>query len=230
MVTLQATPKNSRELASFIDHTLLKPDAYAADIRRFCQEAIEHGFHSVCVNGGRVALVAQLLTSTPVRTCAVVGFPLGAMSHKAKAAEAAIAISEGADEIDMVIDIGALKEGKPGIVHHDIAAIKKACGSKLLKVIIEACLLTDDEKATACRLAEEAGADFVKTSTGFSHGGATVEDVALLRRLVGDRLGVKASGGIRTREDALKMIAAGATRIGASASLSIVSPDKPNLS
>lgn len=171
-------------------------------------------------------LPSRLLVGTSVSTCAVVGFPLGAMSHKAKAAEAAIAIADGADGIDMAMDIGALKEAQIDLVRQDIAAVKEACGSKLLKVIVETCLLTGDEKATACRLAEEAGADFVKTSTGFSKAGATVEDVALMRRLVGDRLGVKASGGIRTREDALRMISAGATRIGASASLAIVGAGK----
>lgn len=226
MATLQPTLENSRKLASLIDHTILKPDAGAADIHRFCQEAVAHGFHSVCVNGVHVALVARLLVGTSVSTCAVVGFPLGAMSHKAKAAEAAIAIADGADEIDMVMNIGALKEAQINLVRQDIAAVKEACGPKLLKVIVETCLLIDDEKATACRLAEEAGADFVKTSTGFSKAGATVEDVVLMRRLVGDRLGVKASGGIRTREDALKMISADATRIGASASLAIVQADK----
>jgi len=215
-------PEFSRELASLIDHTILKPDAITADIRRFCEEAVTYGFHSVCVNGVHVPFVAELLAGTTVRTCAVVGFPLGAVRHKIKAAEADDALAAGADEIDMVIDIGALKDGNTTGVYQDIATIRNACGPKLLKVIIEACLLSDEEKEAACRLAEEAGADFVKTSTGFSTGGATVEDVALMRRVVREKMGVKASGGIRSRADALLMIAAGATRIGASASLSII--------
>lgn len=215
-------PEFSRELASLIDHTILRPDATTNDIRQFCEEAVTYGFYSVCVNGIHVPLVAQLLAGTSVRTCAVVGFPLGAVRHGVKTAETLDAISAGADEIDMVIDIGALKDGNTTAVYQDIVAIRKACSSNLLKVIIETCLLTDEEKEAACHLADEAGANFVKTSTGFSTGGATVEDVALMRRVVGDRMGVKASGGIRSRGDALLMIASGATRIGASASLSII--------
>ncbi len=210
------------DLHRFIDHTILKPDAGRAEVLRFCDEARENHFFSVCVNPRWVPTVAAALAGSDVATCAVVGFPLGATPSEIKAAEAAWVVARGAREVDMVIDVGALKDGDLDHVRADIAAVAAARGAALLKVIIETCLLTDAEKVTACRLAAEAGADFVKTSTGFSTGGATAEDVALMRSTVGDALGVKASGGVRTREDALRMLAAGASRIGASASLSII--------
>lgn len=210
------------DLYRFIDHTILKPDARREEVLRFCREARENHFFSVCVNPRWVPTVAEALAGSGVATCSVIGFPLGALPSAVKANEAAWVVEAGADEVDMVIDIGALKDGDEPQVRADIAAVKAACGPALLKVIIETCLLTDTQKVTACRLAAEAGADYVKTSTGFSSGGATAADVALMRRTVGDALGVKASGGVRTREDALKMLAAGASRIGASASLAII--------
>ena len=205
------------------DHTILKADATKEAVLNVCREAKEYNFMSVCVNGFYTALVKKELEGTDVKVCTVVGFPLGQMSTKAKAMEAAIAVEDGADEIDMVINIGALKSGDDEYVLEEIRAVKAACGGKLLKVIIETCLLTDDEKRTACRLAEKAGADFVKTSTGFSTGGATTEDVALMRSEVGTRLGVKASGGIRDKETAQRMIDAGASRLGTSATIAICS-------
>jgi deoxyribose-phosphate aldolase len=210
------------DLHRFIDHTVLKPDARRDEVLRFCREACENHFFSVCVNPRWVPAVAEALAGSGVATCSVIGFPLGALPAAVKANEAAWVVAAGANEVDMVIDIGALKDGDEALVRADIAAVKAACGSALLKVIIETCLLTDAEKVTACRLAAEAGADYVKTSTGFSTGGATAADVALMRQTVGDALGVKASGGVRTRDDALKMLAAGASRIGASASLAII--------
>ena len=209
-------------LARLIDHTVLKPEATPAMVERFCDEAIQFRFASVCVNGVHVRRVAGRLAPAGIAACAVVGFPLGAMTTEAKAFEAAEAVRAGAGEIDMVIHVGALKAGDHAGVAADIAAVRRACGAALLKVIIETCLLDDAEKRVACRLAADAGADFVKTSTGFSSAGATVEDVKLMREVVGDRLGVKASGGIRTRLDAERMVAAGASRIGASASVAIV--------
>ena len=213
----------SQELAKTIDHTLLKPDATAAQIRKICDEAKAYRFASVCVNPSRIALVAKELEGTDVTPCCVVGFPLGAIPSESKAAEAAVAVKNGAREIDMVIDIGAAKDGDWARVEADIAAVKAACGEAKLKVIIETCLLTDDEKVQACLAAKRANADFVKTSTGFSKGGATVADVALMRRTVGPEMGVKASGGIHNRAEALAMIEAGATRIGASSGIAIVS-------
>jgi deoxyribose-phosphate aldolase len=210
------------DLHGFIDHTILKPDARRADVLRFCREARENHFFSVCVNPVWVPTVAEALAGSGVATCSVVGFPLGAIPTEVKANETAWVVAAGATEVDMVIDVGALKDGETDRVRADIAAVKAACGPALLKVIIETCLLSDEEKVTACRLAVEAGADFVKTSTGFSTGGATVADIALMRRTVGPNIGVKASGGVRTRDDALKMLAAGASRIGASASLAII--------
>ena len=209
-------------LARLIDHTILKPEATPADVERFCAEAITFGFASVCVNGVFVPRVAGCLQGSSIPACAVVGFPLGAMSTRSKAREADDAVEAGAREIDMVLHVGALKAGQPGAVQGDIAAVKRACGPALLKVIVETCLLTDAEKRLACQIAEAAGADFVKTSTGFGAGGATLADVALMRDTVGDRLGVKASGGIRTRADAEAMLRAGASRIGASAGIAIV--------
>lgn len=215
-------PISPAELASLIDHTLLKPEATEAEVLRYCDEALRFRFCSVCVNPVHVARVAQALRGSGVKTCSVVGFPLGATTPEDKAAETANAVRNGADEIDMVIAIGALREGRLDAVRADIAAVRAACPGKVLKVIIETCLLDDEQKRTACRLAAEAGADFVKTSTGFSIGGATVADVALMRDVVGDALGVKASGGIRTLEAAQAMIAAGATRIGASSGVALV--------
>ena len=211
-----------KPIASYIDHTLLKADATMDDITRIAGEAASYGFASICVNPCWVPLCRKLLEGTGVKVCTVVGFPLGASSSTAKAAETAAAVEDGADEIDMVVNIGYLRSGMDDEVLGDIKAVREACLGKVLKVIIEACLLTDEEKIRACRLAEEAGADFVKTSTGFSSGGATVADVALMRKAVGGRLKVKAAGGIRTLADARAMIGAGASRIGASAGIAIV--------
>ncbi len=210
------------EINRYIDHTLLAADATKDGITKLCNEAREYKFASVCVNSCWVKLSAELLKGSGVNVCTVVGFPLGAMATKAKAYEAECAVEDGADEVDMVINIGALKDGDYKTVEDDICAVKKACGDKLLKVIIECCLLTDEEKVKACELSEAAGADYVKTSTGFSKGGATAEDVALMRQTVGDRLGVKAAGGIRDRATAEKMIASGASRLGCSAGIAIV--------
>jgi deoxyribose-phosphate aldolase len=209
-------------LARFFDHTILKPDATVADVERICDEALAHEFFAVCVNGAHVPRVARRLGGSRVATCSVIGFPLGAMSTVAKVAETEAAIASGAREIDMVLPIGALKEGDDRFVESDIAAVKRACGEVLLKVIFENCLLTEVEIDRACALAMAAGADFVKTSTGFGISGAKVADVARMRRAVGEGLGVKASGGIRTLEGALAMIAAGATRLGASAGVTIL--------
>ncbi len=214
---------DERNIASYIDHTLLKANATEAQIRRLCGEAKEYQFASVCVNTCYVPLAAELLKGSGVKTCCVVGFPLGAMSTEAKAYEAADAVKNGAEEVDMVINVGAVKFGNWDYVAKDIEAVVKASHDKaLVKVIIETCLLTDEEKVMACTAAKEAGADFVKTSTGFSTGGATVEDIRLMRETVGAEMGVKASGGIRTYEDAAAMIEAGATRIGASSGIAIV--------
>ncbi len=203
-------------LAKMIDHTLLKANATSTDIRRICAEAREHGFASVCVNSCHAKLVTQELAGSGVKTCCVVGFPLGAMSSEAKAFEAECAVSQGASEIDMVINVGALKEGNDTYVLDDIRSVVEAAKPAIVKVIIETCLLTDEEKVRACALSEKAGAAFVKTSTGFSTGGANVHDVALMRKTVGERLGVKASGGIHTPQEAKALIDAGACRIGAS--------------
>jgi deoxyribose-phosphate aldolase len=210
------------DLAHWIDHTLLAPDATERQVEPLCREAIAHAFRSVCVNPIHVRFVAAQLQGSAVKACSVVSFPFGAAPSRAKAAEAAAAVEDGAAEIDMVLALGRLKAGQLDAVRADIAEVKRACGPALLKVILETCYLSDEEKVTACRLAQESGADFVKTATGFGPGGATVEDVALMRRTVGPEMGVKASGGIRTFETASAMIAAGATRIGASASLSII--------
>ncbi len=211
-------------VAALIDHTILKADATRADVLKVCREARDYGFASVCVNGCWTALVAKELAGSQAKVCTVVGFPLGAMSTDAKAAETEIAVRDGAREIDMVIPIGALKSGESEAVKTDIAAVVNAAhaGGAIVKVIIETALLTDEEKRLACRLAKEAGAEFVKTSTGFSSAGATAYDVALMRETVGAQMGVKASGGIRTIEDLRAMVAAGANRIGASASVKIV--------
>ena len=209
-------------LASYIDHTILKPEAQQVEVARLCDEAIRFRFASVCVNPCWVPLVAKKLQGSGVLTCCVVGFPLGATLTECKAHEAATCIRNGAEEIDMVINVGALKDRDLAAVRDDIAAVKKVCGKLTLKVIIETCLLSDEEKEIACRLSVEAGADFVKTSTGFNQSGATLADIALMRRTVGSQLGVKASGGVRTQADALAMIDAGASRVGASAGISII--------
>lgn len=205
------------------DHTILKADATRKMVERVCREAREHHFMSVCVNSYYTGFVADELQGSDVRVCTVVGFPLGQMSTKAKAAETRIAVEDGADEIDMVINVGALKGGDDAVVFEDIRAVRKACEGKVLKVIIETCLLNEEEKVRACRLAMEAKADFVKTSTGFSTGGATKEDVALMRKTVGDTMGVKASGGIHDKEKAVEMLEAGADRLGTSATIAICS-------
>ena len=211
-------------VASMIDHTLLKPDAARRDIEALCREAAEYRFASVCVNPTWVALCASLLQATGVKVCSVVGFPLGATTPDAKHYETRRAIFDGAREIDMVINIGALKSGELRVVERDVEAVTFPCreAGALSKVIIEAALLTDDEKITACTLAKAAGADYVKTSTGFGPGGATAADVALMRRVVGEDMGIKAAGGVRDLESLKAMVAAGATRVGASAGVRIV--------
>ncbi|MCH4019728.1 MAG: deoxyribose-phosphate aldolase [Erysipelotrichaceae bacterium] len=202
--------------SKYIDHTLLKPDAVKAQIIQLCKEAKEYDFASVCVNPCWIETARKELAGSDVNVCVVIGFPLGAMTSASKVFEAKDAIERGADEVDMVLNVGWLKDGDDAAVTNEIKAVKEAVGSHVLKVIIEACLLTNDEKVRACQDAEKAGADFVKTSTGFSTGGATVEDVALMKKTVGDRLKVKAAGGIRTKEAMDAMIAAGAERIGTS--------------
>lgn len=211
-------------IAKMIDHTLLKPDATKEQITKLCHEAAEYGFASVCVNPTWVKLAHHMLKDVPeVKVCTVIGFPLGATSSKVKAFEVEQVIEQGATEVDMVINLGALKSGQDDLVKEDIEAVVNAVkGRALTKVIIESSLLTEEEKIRTCELAVEAGADFVKTSTGFSSGGATVEDIALMRKTVGPSIGVKASGGIRDLQTALAMIEAGATRIGASAGIKIV--------
>ncbi|NVM05082.1 MAG: deoxyribose-phosphate aldolase [Candidatus Helarchaeota archaeon] len=211
------------KIAEYIDHTLLKPDATEDQIIQLCNEAKEHGFASVCVNPCNAILISKELKDTNIKTCIVIGFPLGATTTQSKVFEAKDGIKNGAQEIDIVINIGALKYQKFGIVEDEIRAIVEAINGKArLKVIIECCLLNDDEKVKACQIAVRAGADFVKTSTGFSSGGATLEDVKLMRKTVGDKIGVKASGGIRDYKTAISMIEAGANRIGASSGVKIV--------
>lgn len=205
------------------DHTILKADATEEAVAKICAEAIEYGFMSVCVNTYYTAFVAEKLKGTDVKVCTVVGFPLGQMSTKAKALETECAVADGAQEIDMVLNVAALKNGKYDVVLSDIKAVKAACGDALLKVILETCLLTKEEIVKGCELSVEAGADFVKTSTGFSTGGATTEDIALMRRTVGPDIGVKASGGVRDYKGAAAMVEAGASRIGASATIAILS-------
>ena len=218
---MEYTKKN---VAGMIDHTLLKADATEAQIAKLCQEAKEHGFASVCVNPGYVPEAAEALKGTDVRVCTVIGFPLGATSSEAKAAETADAIAKGAAEVDMVVNVGRIKSGNWDYVRSDIAAVVNAArGRALTKVIIETCLLTDDEKRKVCEIAKEAGADFVKTSTGFSTGGATVSDITLMRKTVGPDMGVKASGGIHNTQEAIALIEAGASRIGASAGIALIS-------
>lgn len=222
-----ATIEKAADLARYIDHTLLKPEATAGQIDALCDEAAKHRFSSVCVNSAWVERCAVRLRGSGVKVCAVVGFPLGAMDPRSKAFEASVAVEKGASEIDMVMNIGAMKAGDLGAVREDILAVRRACRvGVVLKVIIETCLLTDDEKVLACELSKGAGADFVKTSTGFSKSGATPADVALMRRTVGPKLGVKAAGGVRSLEDAVAMIEAGATRLGTSSGVQLVSGQK----
>lgn len=210
-------------IAKMIDHTLLKADAKKEQIEKICQEAKEYTFASVCVNPTWVSLSSELLKGTEVKVCTVIGFPLGATTPETKAFETSNAIENGATEVDMVINIGALKDGNYDLVERDIKAVVDAAkGKALTKVIIETSLLTDEEKVKACELAVKAGTDYVKTSTGFSTGGATIEDIALMRKTVGPDIGVKASGGVRSSQDATDMIEAGATRIGASSGVAIV--------
>lgn len=218
-----------RDLARYIDHTLLRPEATAADVDKLCDEARDHGFASVCVNPTWVKRCAQRLRGTNVRVASVVGFPFGASTSEVKALEARRAIRDGAREIDMVINVGALKSGDHDLVRQDVQKVSDACheAGAINKVIIEAALLTDEEKVFASHLAAAAKADMVKTSTGFGPGGATVHDVLLMRETIGPKLGIKAAGGIRSAEDVREMIAAGATRIGASASVQIVTGGKP---
>jgi deoxyribose-phosphate aldolase len=213
---------SSTQLAAFIDHTLLKADATAKDIEKLCAEAREHKFFSVCVNGSRVAAARHFLDGSDVKVASVVGFPLGAMSTDAKRFETEAAIDDGAQEIDVVLNIGRLKDGDDKYVLRELCDMVEAADEHTVKVILETCLLTDEQKIRACRMVVECGAHFVKTSTGFSTGGATVADVKLMRATVGPEFGVKASGGIRDTKAALAMIEAGATRLGTSASVAIV--------
>ncbi|HPD07363.1 MAG TPA: deoxyribose-phosphate aldolase [Candidatus Bipolaricaulis sp.] len=211
------------ELAKMIDHTVLGPETGRAAVRQACAEAAQHGFYAVCIPPGHAAWAKSLLRDTGVRLCTVVGFPHGQHKPEVKACEARAAVDDGADEVDMVVDVAALKEGDRSRVLADIRAVREAAPRPIvLKVILECCLLSSEQKVAGAKLAQEAGADFVKTSTGFSTGGATVEDVALLRRTVGAALGVKAAGGIRDYETALRMIQAGANRIGASKGVQIL--------
>ncbi|MEH0110252.1 deoxyribose-phosphate aldolase [Tersicoccus sp. MR15.9] len=222
--SVDAASLTASELAGYIDHTLLKPNASRQDILTLCEEAIDHGFRSVCVNPLWVSTARQALRGTDVLTCSVAAFPFGSTPTDAKVYEARGACLDGADEVDMVITIPAVIAMDRNAVVVDIAAVAEAVhvSQATLKVILETSMLTDEQKEFACRCAVDAGADFVKTSTGFGGGGATVEDIALMRRVVGEQLGVKASGGVRTREDALAMISAGASRIGASSGIAIV--------
>jgi deoxyribose-phosphate aldolase len=225
---LHAAGGAAGSVASMIDHTLLRPDATRRDIETLCREAAEYGFATVCVNPTWVAVCANVLRGTPVKVTSVVGFPLGATTPDVKHYETRRAIFDGAREIDMVVNVGALKSGDLRLVERDIEAVTYPCreAGAVSKVIIEAAFLTDEEKVTACTLAKAAGADYVKTSTGFGPGGATVADVALMRRIVGDEMGVKAAGGVRDLEGLKAMVAAGATRIGASAGVRIVQESK----
>ncbi|MEA1939964.1 MAG: deoxyribose-phosphate aldolase [Candidatus Caldatribacteriota bacterium] len=219
--TNQITPA---DVAHYIDHTLLKPDATEDQFKKLCEEAAQYGFYSVCVNSSWVEYCAKKLRGSGVKVCAVVGFPLGAMDSRTKAYETRNAIENGADEIDMVINVGALRNGDLKTVEEDLRAVIRACRSTTTtKAIIETCLLTDEEKVIASQLVKKVGFDFVKTSTGFSKAGATAHDVALIRRTVGPKMGIKAAGGIHSFEEALLMIKSGATRLGASAGVKIVS-------
>lgn len=220
---------NKAQIAKMIDHTILKAEATESEIIKLCKEAIHYDFASVCVNPSMVPVAAKELKGTHVKVCTVIGFPLGATTTEVKVFETKDVIEKGATEVDMVINVGKLKERDLEYVKNDIKAVVEAAkGKALTKVIIETCLLTDEEKVIACQLSKEAGADFVKTSTGFSTGGATAADIKLMRETVGPDMGVKASGGVRSREDALAMIENGATRIGASASIAICEGTKSN--
>jgi deoxyribose-phosphate aldolase len=223
-VTTKRPFADAQEIASLIDHTLLKPEATESDIISLCQQALEFQFASVCVNPFWVPLVHSHLKNSRVKTCSVVGFPLGASQARIKAEEAVQALADGASEIDMVINVGALRSGNTTLVGREIQLLASAvhASSAILKVILETCLLTDEQKILACKLAKEAGADFVKTSTGFSIGGATESDVALMRSTVGPEMGVKASGGVRSLDALTRMVQAGATRIGTSSGVQIV--------
>lgn len=216
------TITHPNQLARLIDHTLLKPDTQRTQVMRYCDEAIEYGFRSVCVNPWFVPEVAKRLSGSDVLTCSVVGFPLGATLPEAKLAETQAVLDSGADEVDMVLCISALRDGEYDRVHEDIAAIKRACGERTLKVILETCFLNNEQKVRGCEISRDAGADFVKTSTGFGSAGATEADVHLMRQSVGDIMGVKASGGIRSAADAMAMIRAGASRIGASSGIALL--------
>ena len=213
---------SSQELARYFDHTILKPEATESDVQKICDEALAHHFFSVCVNPSHVEFCKNYLRGSDVKIATVVGFPLGATTTEVKAFEAAQGVAAGADEIDMVLNVGALKSGDFERVRYDIMAVVKASAPALVKVILETCLLTDDEKRRACELSVAAGAHFVKTSTGFSKSGATVADIKLMRTTVGPKIGVKASGGVRTLSDAVALIDAGASRLGASASVAIL--------
>ncbi len=215
-----------QNLNQLIDHTILKPDITIEDIRKLCIEAKEYNFYSVCVNPSYVSTAYQFLKNTKVRICTVIGFPLGATSNLSKVYETTVAISDGADEVDMVINIGFLKSGRIDLVEREISAVRDNCNNTCLKVIIENCLLTDEEKVLACKIARECGADFVKTSTGFFDYGAKVEDIKIMKSAIGDSIGIKASGGIKTYEDAINMINAGANRIGSSSSIDIIKNKK----
>lgn len=215
------------DLASLVDHTLLKQDATQEQIRKLCQEAREYKFASVCVNPSYVPLVAELLRGSDVKVCCVIGFPLGATTTKTKVFETKEVVENGAQEVDMVINVGAVKSGDWDYVRNDIESVVIAAGGKaLVKVIFETCLLNDEEKIRACTISKQAGADFVKTSTGFSTGGATVEDIKLMRKTVGQNMGVKASGGIKDYDTALAMVKAGATRLGTSSGVAIAKKEK----
>lgn len=211
------------QIQDYIDHTLLKPTAIPSDIEKLCQEAKDYKFQAVCVNGCYTKFAKEQLKNSQVKLAVVVGFPLGAMSTESKVFEAKDSVANGADEIDMVINLGWLKSGKLELVEREISEIKKAIGQKVLKVIIETCYLTQDEKIKACELAVKAGADFVKTSTGFGEGGATLEDVKLMKKVVGNKAKIKASGGIKNRATALKFISLGVSRIGTSSGIAIAS-------
>lgn len=218
-----AQPLSPREFARYIDHTLLKPEASARDMEKLCGEAREHGFYSVCVHGSRIAQAYHLLEDTGVKLAGVVGFPLGAMEADVKRYEAEAALDAGAQEIDLVLNIGRLKDGDDAYVLRELRDVVEAAEERTVKVILETCLLSREEKIRACHLVLESGAHFVKTSTGFGSGGATIEDVRLMREAVGPKFGVKASGGIRDLPAALAMIEAGATRLGSSAGVAILS-------
>ncbi len=215
---------SSAQIAKYIDHTLLKQEASVQQVAKLCEEAAQYKFASVCVNAANVAQCAKILKGSDVKVCSVVGFPLGATLPSVKAFETEQAIANGASEIDMVLNVGAMKSGNFALVKEDVEAVVKAAHPRkaIVKVIIETCLLTDDEKVKACQICKEAGADFVKTSTGFNSAGATLEDVALMRKTVGPNIGVKAAGGVRTYADVIAMIKAGATRIGTSGGVKII--------